>query len=116
MAGATWIGGRRWDIRFSTGEVLALPEGEDAARRALARFAQIDQQNQLLGHGFVRFDMRIPGKLIARISADPGGSVPSIAPATPPPAAAAPSPTARPARPPARPAPTDGDVDPSKTI
>ena len=34
VAGATWVGGRRWDIRFQTGEVLALPEGEEAARRA----------------------------------------------------------------------------------
>src|SRR3569623_2787281 len=89
MAGATWSGGRRWDLRFQTGEVLALPEGEDAARRALARFAQIDQLNQLLGRGIVRFDMRIPGKLIARISSEPGSSVPSIAPATPPAAAPA---------------------------
>ena len=35
MAGATWIGGRRWDLRFQSGEVLALPEGEAAARKAL---------------------------------------------------------------------------------
>ncbi|HEX4738445.1 MAG TPA: cell division protein FtsQ/DivIB [Allosphingosinicella sp.] len=109
MAGASWVGDRRWDIRFQTGEVLALPEGEEAGRRALARFAQIDQQNQLLGKGFVRFDMRIPGKLIARLSTEPGGTVPSIAPATPPAAAAAPTNPA-----PAKPA--AGDVDASKTI
>src|SRR3954454_17657371 len=35
MAGATWVGGRRWDIRFQTGEILSLPEGDEAARRAL---------------------------------------------------------------------------------
>jgi cell division protein FtsQ len=109
MAGATWIGGRRWDIRFQTGEVLALPEGEDAGRRALARFAQIDQQNQLLGRGFVRFDMRVPGKLIARISGEPGSSVPAIAPAEPPPAAA-------PAHAPVKPRAGDEPVDASKTI
>ena len=28
VAGATWVGGRRWDVRFQTGEMLALPEGE----------------------------------------------------------------------------------------
>jgi cell division protein FtsQ len=106
MAGATWIGGRRWDVRFQTGEVLALPEGEEASRRALARFAQIDQQNQLLGRSFVRFDMRVPGKLIARISGEPGSSVPSIAPEAPP----------APAHAPARPAAGDEDVDTSKTI
>ncbi|HEX5181683.1 MAG TPA: cell division protein FtsQ/DivIB [Allosphingosinicella sp.] len=108
MAGATWIGGRRWDIRFQTGETLSLPEGEDAAHRALARFAQIDQQNQLLGKGFVRFDMRIPGKLIARLAEEPGGGIPAIAPPTPPAAAAAPAP--------ARPDSNGDNLDASKTI
>ncbi|HEY1607135.1 MAG TPA: cell division protein FtsQ/DivIB [Allosphingosinicella sp.] len=109
MAGATWIGDRRWDIRFQTGETLSLPEGEGAAQRALARFAQIDQQNQLLGKGFVRFDMRIPGKLIARLAEEPGSGIPAIAPATPPPAAAA-------APAPARPDSNGDNVDASKTI
>jgi cell division protein FtsQ len=103
MAGANWVGERRWDIRFQSGEVLALPEGEEAARRALAKFAEIDQATQLLGRGIVRFDMRIPGKLIARVASEPGGGI-----APPPPAAA-------PAVPPAR-APAGGAVDPSKTI
>ena len=80
MAGATWLGGRRWDIRFQSGEVLALPEGEEAARKAIAHFAKMDQATQLLGRGFVRFDMRIPGKFIVRVSREPGSAVPSIAP------------------------------------
>jgi cell division protein FtsQ len=84
MAGASWIGGRRWDIRFQSGEVLALPEGEEAARKALSTFAKMDQATQLLGRGFVRFDMRIPGKFIVRVSNEPGSSVPAIAPDAPP--------------------------------
>jgi cell division protein FtsQ len=84
LAGATWIGGRRWDLRFQSGEVLALPEGEDAATRALADFARRDQQAQLLGRGFARFDMRIPGRMIVRVSREPGSVVPSIAPETQP--------------------------------
>ena len=80
VAGARWIGGRRWDVRFQTGEVLALPEGEAAANRALRSFARMDQQTQLLGRGFVRFDMRIPGRFIVRVSREPGTSVPEIAP------------------------------------
>jgi cell division protein FtsQ len=80
MAGATWVGGRRWDIRFQSGEVLALPEGEAAATKALARFARMDQATPLLSRGFVRFDMRIPDKFIVRVSSQPGGSVPAIAP------------------------------------
>jgi cell division protein FtsQ len=97
MAGATWIGGRRWDIRFQTGEVLALPEGEEEARRALARFAKMDQSAQILGRGYVRFDMRTPGKLTVRLSNQPGSTVPEIAPPTPP-ADAAGAPPVDPAR------------------
>jgi cell division protein FtsQ len=105
MAGANWVGERRWDIRFQSGEVLALPEGEEASRRALAKFAEIDQATQLLGRGIVRFDMRIPGKLIARVSSEPGGGIAPAAPPAPAPVAPAPA-KARAA----------GAVDPSKTI
>ncbi|MEA2998292.1 MAG: cell division protein FtsQ [Sphingomonadales bacterium] len=103
MAGATWIGGRRWDIRFQTGETLALPEGEDEAHRALDRFARMDQNTPLLGRGFMRFDMRIPGRFVIRVSGDPGSSIPSIAPDKAPAPAAPPPPTA-------------GAVDVTKTI
>ena len=72
LSGATWVGGRRWDLRFQSGETLALPEGDGEARRALTRFARLDQTARLLGQGFVRFDMRIPGKFYARVSAEPG--------------------------------------------
>jgi cell division protein FtsQ len=61
---ATWIGNRRWDLTFDSGEVLALPE-EDAPR-ALVRFAELDGARPLLGRGWLRFDMRDPAKLVAR--------------------------------------------------
>jgi cell division protein FtsQ len=80
LAGATWVGGRRWDLRFQSGEVLALPEGEESARKALLRFARMDQAAQLLGRGYVRFDMRIPGRMTTRLSRDPGNTVPTIDP------------------------------------
>ena len=83
VAGASWIGGRRWDVRFQTGEVLALPEGDAAANRAIRNFARMDQQTQLLGRGFARFDMRIPGRFIVRLSREPGSSVPELAPPDP---------------------------------
>ena len=57
---ATWIGERRWDLHFQGGETLSLPEGEAEARRALERFAQLDQRDSLLGRGFARIDMRDP--------------------------------------------------------
>jgi cell division protein FtsQ len=103
LAGATWVGGRRWDLRFHSGETLALPEGPDKAARALIHFADMDRKTQLLGRGFVRFDLRVPGKMIVRVSREPG----SIVPAQPAPV---------PAAPPSPPAPT-GDVPPtSETI
>lgn len=80
MAGATWVGGRRWDLRFQSGETLALPEGEEAAKKSLVHFARMDQAAQLLGRGLVRFDMRVPGKFIVRVSREPGSVVPVVEP------------------------------------
>jgi cell division protein FtsQ len=61
---ATWVGNRRWDLTFDSGETLALPE--DGAPAALLRFAQLDGARPLLGRGWLRFDMRDPAKLVAR--------------------------------------------------
>jgi cell division protein FtsQ len=74
LAGATWVGGRRWDLKFQSGEVLALPEGEKVAATALVKFAQMDGVDRLLGRGFVRFDMRDPTKMFVRV----GKNKPSI--------------------------------------
>lgn len=76
VASATWIGGRRWDVAFATGETVSLPEGEGAAAQALRRFAKMDRSVGLLGRDMIRFDLRVPGKMIVRVP--PG--------ATPPPA------------------------------
>jgi cell division protein FtsQ len=67
LASATWVGGRRWDLNFQSGETVALPEGYHAARSALDKFARADKQTGLLGHGMVRFDLRVPGKMIVRL-------------------------------------------------
>ncbi|HWH16825.1 MAG TPA: cell division protein FtsQ/DivIB [Allosphingosinicella sp.] len=93
IEGATWVGGRRWDLRFQSGEVLALPEGEETARKSLVQFARMDQSAQLLGRGLVRFDMRVPGKFIVRVSREPGSTVPDIAPSAPGPNAPDPAKT-----------------------
>ena len=72
---ATYIGNRRWDLRFKTGETLALPEGDAAAARALASFEKLDRSNGLLARGFARFDMRLPGKMTVRVAGEPGAPV-----------------------------------------
>ncbi|MDZ3832636.1 MAG: FtsQ-type POTRA domain-containing protein [Sphingopyxis sp.] len=67
LAGATWVGNRRWDLRFRSGETLSLPEGEPEAKAALAKFAHLDGANRLLGRGILRFDMRDPGRFVLRL-------------------------------------------------
>ena len=76
LVSASWIGGRRWDLNFATGETVSLPETDAAAARALQRFAKMDRSVGLLGRDMIRFDLRVPGKMIVRVP--PG--------ATPPPA------------------------------
>lgn len=65
---ATWVGNRRWDLTFDTGETLALPQ--DNAAAALVKFAELDGARSLLGKGWLRFDMRDPAKLVARKPGD----------------------------------------------
>ncbi|MEX6724093.1 cell division protein FtsQ/DivIB [Parapedomonas caeni] len=63
---ATWVGDRRWDLRFRSGELLMLPEGDDAAVRAVSKFATMDRNAGLLGRGFARFDMRQEDRMYTR--------------------------------------------------
>ncbi len=77
LAGATWVGNRRWDLQFQSGETLALPEGDTEAAAALVNFARMDGVDRLLGRGIVRFDMRDPGRFVLRL---PPGRVAVTAP------------------------------------
>jgi len=72
IEGATWVGQRRWDLRFQSGETLSLPEGDKEALDALSLFARKDQEARILGQGYVRIDMRNPGSMVVRTSSDPG--------------------------------------------
>jgi cell division protein FtsQ len=74
LASASWVGGRRWDLSFQSGETVALPEGGRDARAALIKFAQKDRTDGLLGRGVLRFDLRIPGKMIVRLPKAPAGA------------------------------------------
>ena len=64
VAAATWVGNRRWDLRFQSGETLKLPE--EGAGAALADFAGRETAHPLLGRGWLSFDLRDPAKLVAR--------------------------------------------------
>lgn len=64
---AEWIGRRRWNLTFATGQVLSLPQGEERSRAALVSFARLDDTNRLLGGRVAAFDMRDPDRLYLRV-------------------------------------------------
>ena len=64
---AEWIGNRRWNLTFRTGQVLALPEGDEESAKALKAFARLDGTNRLLGGRAAAFDMRAPDRIYFRV-------------------------------------------------
>ncbi|MDE8650401.1 cell division protein FtsQ/DivIB [Novosphingobium album (ex Liu et al. 2023)] len=64
---AEWIGNRRWNLTFQTGQVLALPEGARESAGALVSFARLDGTNRLLGGKVAAFDMRARDRIYLRI-------------------------------------------------
>jgi cell division protein FtsQ len=64
---AEWIGNRRWNLTFKTGQVPALPEGERKSASALISFARLDGTNRLLGGKVAAFDMRAQGRIYMRV-------------------------------------------------
>lgn len=66
VKGAEWVGNRRWDLTFKTGQVLALPEGGETSAKALMSFARLDGVNRLLGGKVASFDMRAPERIYMR--------------------------------------------------
>ncbi len=63
---AEWVGNRRWNLTFNTGQMLALPEGEDRAALSLIDFARADGLNRLIGGKAIAFDMRVSGRFYIR--------------------------------------------------
>lgn len=67
VAEAEWVGNRRWNVAFKTGQILALPEGEKESANALMTFARLDGVNRLLGGKVAVFDMRTAGRIYFRV-------------------------------------------------
>lgn len=66
VAEAEWVGNRRWNLTFKTGQVLALPQGDRLSATALMNFARLDGVNRLIGGKAVAFDMRNPARFYVR--------------------------------------------------
>ncbi len=67
VAEAEWVGNRRWNLTFKTDQVLALPEGDQQAAKALMTFARLDGVNRLLGGKVAAFDMRAADRIYLRV-------------------------------------------------
>ncbi|MDG5748967.1 FtsQ-type POTRA domain-containing protein [Qipengyuania sp. XHP0207] len=70
IAGAEWVGNRRWNVTFNSGQMLALPEG-DAGAPALVKFARLDGMHRLIGGKPVAIDMRVPDRVYLRCQDGP---------------------------------------------
>ena len=70
IASAEWVGNRRWNLRFKTDQLLALPEG-DKGPAALVKFAEMDGRNRLIGGKAVAIDMRVPDRAYLRCADGP---------------------------------------------
>lgn len=85
---AEWVGNRRWNLTFRTGQVLALPEGAKVSASALMSFARLDGANRLLGGRVAAFDMRAADRIYMRVpgraaeEAAPKPATPKLAAAT----------------------------------
>ncbi|MEO0063564.1 MAG: hypothetical protein RLZZ08_2124, partial [Pseudomonadota bacterium] len=66
VASAEWVGNRRWNLTFKSGQVLALPHGEQKSAARLIEFARLDGVHRLLGGKAVAFDMRIDERFYIR--------------------------------------------------
>jgi cell division protein FtsQ len=71
VAGANWVGNRRWDLRFRTGEILSLPEGDELAGQALVNFTRMDGVHRLLERNIIYFDLRDPDRMYMREAPKP---------------------------------------------
>lgn len=64
VASSRRLGRRRWDIVFTNGVVLMLPQNNPAA--AWRRFARLEARHRLLARGLVIIDLRLPDRIILR--------------------------------------------------
>jgi len=62
----TLIAERRWNLTMTSGVVVKLPEGDPKA--AIAQLARLQNDAHLIERGVISLDLRLPGRLIARLS------------------------------------------------
>jgi cell division protein FtsQ len=63
---AIWVGQRRWNLRLQEGIDVRLPEANP--EEALDRLAELGDRQQLFSRDIVMIDLRLPDRLIVRLS------------------------------------------------
>jgi cell division protein FtsQ len=82
VAEAEWVGHRRWNLTFKSGQTLALPEGAAQGAKSLQAFARMDGTNQLIGGKVLAFDMRTGDRMYMRLRGDVDPNNPAASLAT----------------------------------
>ena len=62
VAAATWVGGRRWELRLDNGVDVRLPEQD--MPQALARLAAVEAQDRVMDRDILAIDLRISDRLV----------------------------------------------------
>ena len=62
------VGGRRWTLQMESGVEVQLPELD--ALDTLKRLADIERQSRILEKDVISIDLRIPGRITARLTED----------------------------------------------
>jgi cell division protein FtsQ len=62
------VGQRRWTLQMGSGVEVELPEVD--AVNTLKRLAEIERQSKILEKDVISIDLRIPGRITARLSED----------------------------------------------
>lgn len=73
-----WVGDRRWDVMFTSGARLRLPEvsANYSPKQAWQRFGQLNRDHQLLSREVAVFDMRLSDRMIVTLT-ERGETLPS---------------------------------------
>jgi cell division protein FtsQ len=75
---SSWIGSRRWDLRLDNGVDVLLPE--DGVEAALDALADAEASSRLFERDVAAIDLRLPGKMVVRMSHDLPAAAPRAKP------------------------------------
>jgi cell division protein FtsQ len=68
IAAGVLIGGRRWNLKMTSGLDVKLPEADPAA--AVATLVKLQRESRILDRDILWLDLRTPGRVFARLSVE----------------------------------------------